>query len=250
MANDFDWVGLARGIDVSHWKTVKSWPEVRASGVSFVGVKATEGIGYIDPTLRSCRDAVRATGFELAIYYHFARSGSARGQAERLMDAVGSLLPNERLCLDLEVVPTPQDTSDAIAWVKDWVSTVLLEVPDRNVILYTSRRIWRMLGNPAFPWTDKVDLWVPGYRPLAAGPPLLPNPWAGKGWTFWQWSDGEYPPWNTPGVGSCDVNVFAGDVGALTSYASNVRPAFTSPGDGSGPVAAERRSGEDRRAEG
>ena len=204
----------ARGIDISHWKAVKDWDAVYDSGVSFVGVKATEGNTYLDPKLRTHRDELRRRPFKLGIFYHFARSGSAVKQAERLEDSVGSLRDNERLCLDLEVCPT-QNPDQAVEWLDDFFETLLNGVcSNRRPLLYTSKRIWRQIGNPEWSFASEVDLWAPRYNPVEE--PKLPLPWVAAGWTFWQWSDSE----KIPGIdGGCDANYFRGDEAELSRYA-------------------------------
>jgi len=225
----------AYGPDVSHWKPITSWKALLGTGASFLGMKATEGNKTLDSTLRQHRDSFRASPLLLGIYYHFARSGDPTAQAERLLAAVGDLRHNERLCLDLEVVPVmePREGSTLSAanllWIHDFVTTLRDEYPDRPVLIYTSRRIWRMLDDPQ--WieaTKELHLWVPRYNTVE---PRLPRPWdgpdilEGAGWTFWQWTDGEAPaPLRTPGIGRCDMNVFRGTVAELKAYAQPVDP--------------------------
>lgn len=208
----------AKGIDVSRWKPVKDWKALKNSGVTFVGMKATEGNSVVDSTVRSARDNFRATGFALGVYYHFARSGRADHQAERLVDTVGQLQSNERLALDFEVMTTAMP-EDGLTWIQLFCKTLKAAYPDRRPIIYTSKRIWRMIGDPVAPvMTAEVDLWVPRYNSQAIEPEL-PTPWKTKGWTFWQWSDGDFPVSVTPGVGKCDANYFQGDDKALVEYA-------------------------------
>lgn len=208
----------AHGIDVSHWKPVKSWQAVYDSGVRFAGIKATEGNTFRDPKFREHRGGLRTQPFSLGIFYHFARSGSPRKQAEHLMDTAGALRENERLCLDLEVSPTP-NPSAAIGWLDAFFETLMDGAcSDRRPILYTSKRIWRQIDDPSWDLASEIDLWAPRYN-TAGVEPALPRPWAKHGWTFWQWTDGEFPEHVTPGVGKCDANWFRGDEQALKEYA-------------------------------
>jgi hypothetical protein len=152
----------------------------------------------------------------LAIYYHFARSGNPRVQATRFMDAVGPLDPRERLCLDLEVSPAagPEAVRD---WVDDFYSVLTRSdglSSDRRPFIYTSARKWRELaGDQAWvAGTMGVDLWDAGREPL------LPLPWAKRGWHVWQWTNGQEPPCELPGVGACDCNVWNGSEDDLKAY--------------------------------
>lgn len=207
----------ATGIDISRWKPVKDWDAVYNSGVTFVGMKATEGRTWVDPTLKKNREEFRKRPFLLGIYYHFARSGNPQIQADRFMDAVGPLRDNERLCLDLEVSVTdrPEDT---IHWLNTFYETLTGSVcSDRRPIIYTSKRIWKQIGNPTWDLASIIDLWAPRYNSRAE--PEIPPPWAKVGWTIWQWTDGTNPLHVTPGVGKCDANYFRGGVDELAAYA-------------------------------
>jgi len=224
----------AKGIDVSRWCPVKDWNAVAKSGVTFVGMKATEGQSTLDPTLRTHRDAFRQQPFLLGIYYHFARSGKPQDQAERLLDAVGPLKDNERLALDFEVMVTTHP-QDGLEWIDQFYQIIRAEYPDRPPFIYTSDRIWRQLGSgedegPNWEHADDVDLWAPRYNNFVAEP-VVPRPWKnhkatgfngnGIGWTIWQWTDGGAtgPDYETPGVGKCDANVFRGGDTVLAEYA-------------------------------
>lgn len=205
----------AEGIDVSHHKPVRDWSALSASRVYFIGVKATEGTTYLDPTFKLHRDAFRSSPLHLAIYYHFARPGDPVHQAERFMDAVGPLQANERLCLDLEGSGPTENPTHALAWLDAFYETLMDGAcSDRRPFIYTSKRIWRMIGDPAWDLASEIDLWAPRY---SRAEPELPSPW--KRWTLWQYSDGESPDvLVTPGVGRCDRNVFNGDVDDLVKF--------------------------------
>lgn len=215
----------AQGVDVSHWKPIRDAGKIYDSGVRFVGTKATEGLNYVDPTLRPHRDAMRAAPFLLNIFFHFARSGSPKRQAERLMDSVGPLRSNERLALDLEVCPTP-DPRGALDWVEAFYEALLDgSSGDRRPIIYTSRRIWRSIGDPDWSLASQVDLWAPRYNDQGIEPEM-PKPWLKAGWSFWQWSESAI----VPGIqGACDADLFCGDEAALTAYA-RLRPVPSTPG--------------------
>lgn len=214
----------ALGIDVSHWKPVIDWALLGKSGVSFLGAKATEGMSYVDSTLKTHIEGVRKNdNFLLGVYYHFARSGNAAEQAKRLISVVGSLRANERLCLDLEVLPDLHGKS--LDWVKSFYDVIFQKYPDRRAFIYTSKRIWRTLcadDDRSFePYASRIDLWVPRYNTKQIEPEI-PTPWKKFGWTIWQWTDGDFPPRVTPGVGRCDANWFSGTESDLRTYSNRI----------------------------
>ena len=213
----------AKGIDVSKWDPVTDWSAVKGAGVSFVGMKATEGNSITDSKLVAMRDGFRANDFALGIYFHFGRTGDPEKQANRFVKAVGPLQPNERLALDFEVMLTATPAEE-LPWIEKFITVLLEMYPDRDPILYTSDRIWRMIGNPTW-LAGNTDLWVPRYN-AAMQEPTLPGPWGKAGWSFWQWTDGGQtgPVYTCPGVGHCDASYFKGDLAALVEYAKLTTP--------------------------
>jgi len=215
----------ARGIDVSHHAPVRDFERLKSSDISFIGIKATEGNSLTDPKLVDHMHGARAAGFDLIVYYHFARSGDAVKQAERLLEATGDILPHERLCLDLEVLPSG---ANVLKWVDDFYERLLRRAPSQRQLIYTSARIWAMFGDPVWDRASYVDLWAPRYNSTGSfnSPvrlePRLPAPWrlGDRSWKIWQWTDGGNtgPVHETPGVGECDANYFHGDAEDLRTW--------------------------------
>lgn len=204
----------ALGIDVSHHHPIVAFPKVLDEGVVFLGVKATEGMTFVDPKLAFHRAGARAQPLTMVTYYHYGHPGSAARQAGRLMDVVGTLRDNERLVLDLEgetVADLPAAPSDMLSWLDEFYAELMSGAcSDRRPFVYSSKRIWNMFGDPKWDLASEVDLWVPHY---SSEEPELPAPW--DAWTFWQWTD-ERP---TVGVdGPCDASYFNGDAATLRAY--------------------------------
>lgn len=210
----------AQGIDLNHYHPAHDFSAVLEAGISFVGIKATEGLGLADSFLGSHRAGVRTQPFELVVYYHFARPGDAEAQADRFLDRVGMLRGNERLALDVE-----GDAAPNIHWIETFIAKVASAWPDRKPLVYTSARIWSQIGNPSWPRAraGQVDLWAPRYN-TAGNAPALPCSADGPvwpAWTFWQDSEA----FNCPGVtGPCDHNLFRGTIEELRAYAALAPP--------------------------
>ena len=153
-------------------------------------MKATEGNSITDPKLTVMRDGFRTNDFLLGMYFHFARSGDPKKQASHLLSTVGPLKPNERFALDFEVILTSKP-EDELPWVQSFITVLKEAYPDRDPILYTSSRIWRMIGDPNW-LIGNTDLWIPRYD-AAMQEPVLPPPWTTAGWNFLavdrRWSD-------------------------------------------------------------
>lgn len=210
-------IDRARGIDVNAYHPIKDFAALGSTGISFVGVKATEGNTITDRQLVHHRDGLRQLPLDLVIYYHFARSGDPVYQASRLLSVAGPLRSNERLCLDLEVLP--DDPGSVLGWVDAFYARIQRAAPSTRQLIYTSKRIWDSFGAPAWPRAARGDvaLWAPRYN-ASGNEPALPAPWAS--WTVWQWTDGgdHGPSYEVDGVGACDGNVWNGDRAAVRSW--------------------------------
>lgn len=192
------------GIDVSRWQHSSSldWAAVRADGVTFAFVKATEGSTYVNPYFAGDWEATRGVGI-LHGAYHFARPsvGTAAAQARHFVatagnhDQVGDLPP----VLDLEATGG-LTVPELRAWTQHWLTTVE-GLTGRVPIIYTSPAFWEThLGNStAF---TRYPLWIAHYNVTA---PRVPGGW--PGWTFWQSTS----KGRVQGIaGDVDVNAFNG----------------------------------------
>jgi lysozyme len=218
----------ALGPDVSHWRPVTSWSSLIAAPQKpcFIGIKATQGMNFVDTKLKDHRDGFRSSPMVFATYYHFARSGSAKDQAHRFMDAVGPLQPNERLTLDLEVAPTSSPAA-TIEWVTEFYGELMgYACSDRRQMMYTSDRVWKEIcGNLPWELASEVDGWFKRYSD-AMLEPTIPLPWVQDGYTFWQWTDGgeSGPKFELPGIGVCDANYFKGTADDLAEWVKGTGP--------------------------
>ena len=158
------------GVDVSHWAPVKDWEALIADGRRFVGIKATQGTGFTDPTLQAHRDGRRAHAADLlgAVFFHYPSEGGAgdpKAEAANFLDAIGELQDDELLALDVEQGKTGRG-APPIDWQREFVS-YLPQARDRVPHIYTAKHVWNEIGDP--PWPDatvgKVGLWAKQYGP-------------------------------------------------------------------------------------
>jgi GH25 family lysozyme M1 (1,4-beta-N-acetylmuramidase) len=203
-----------RGLDVSRWNPVSSWPRVAAAGYGFAFVKATEGTRITDPLYTRYRAGASAVGLRVGAY-HFARP-AGRTRAAQLADAraeaahfaavarphAGDLFP----VLDLEKTGGLGSTA-LIAWTSAWLQAVEQRLQVQPLI-YSSPRFWQTAMADTTDFGDGgYPLWVARWTraPLPALPGL---DWADFGWTFWQWTSCG----RVPGIRGCvDLDRFGGD---------------------------------------
>ncbi len=92
---------MIKGIDVSYYQRTVDWPKVKADGIEFAMIKATEGVGYTDPNLAVYAKGATAAGLHIGAY-HFLRAGDAQEQARQFMAAIKPYKWDYPLGIDVE----------------------------------------------------------------------------------------------------------------------------------------------------
>lgn len=198
-----------RGIDVSNWQGQPDWAAVATSGVQFAIVKASEGVGYVDPTLAHNWEGMKASGLARGAY-HFARPSvnDATAEAEFFanhVEAVG-LDAGDLLVLDIE---DPDFNGNAGPWCLQW----LRHVEERmgfSPLVYTGPWYIDSRGLSLYSELGKYGLWLAAYQPIM---PSAKAPWLDI--LIWQNSD----KGQVPGVaGNCDTDVASVPIEVLRAY--------------------------------
>lgn len=189
------------GIDVSRFQYTIAWDEVKLMQVKdvklgFSFIKATEGIGNLDPQYKRNWKKARDNGIVRGAYHFYIGSKDGRMQAENFIRHVdldpGDLPP----VLDAEQL----NGTNAIEYrkgIKAWLDIVENYYHVRPII-YTNVDFYnRVLGSEF----DQYPLWVAHYYQAH-------QPRIRRGWVFWQHSD----EGRVNGIVSkVDFNVFSGD---------------------------------------
>jgi GH25 family lysozyme M1 (1,4-beta-N-acetylmuramidase) len=180
---------VIEGIDVSNHQPRVDWPRVRRAGIQFAYVKATEGVGYVDPLAGAHAAGARSVGMARG-FYHFARPDSysgrtletvrrdARAEAESFL-AVAAPRPGDLLpALDLEVAGLGPKL--LAAWTLAWLERVRRRTAVRPV-LYCSPAFLRRLGAAAR--LRSYPLWIAHWD---VGAPALPPGF--RRYAIWQYT--------------------------------------------------------------
>ncbi|KAF9269708.1 glycoside hydrolase family 25 protein [Marasmius fiardii PR-910] len=220
-----------QGIDVSGWQPSVNWAQVKANGVSFAFIKATEGTSYQNPDFSS--QYVGATNAGLIRgSYHYAQPAASSGAAQATYflahgggwTADGITLPG---VLDIEYGPSGStcyglSASAMVSWIKDFSNTYhsktgrllsdtrvtvhLVPPLDRltiNAVIYTTTDWWKTCTGNNNSFGNDNPLWVARY---ASSIGEVPAGWSYA--TFWQYADSGS---NGPG----DQDLFNGDAAGL-----------------------------------
>jgi lysozyme len=178
------------GIDVSAMQGLVDWNKVKAAGVSFAILKATEGVDFVDKMFAQHVAGARAAGMPFGAYHYLhvrkGRPQDADKQAEQFCDIYlksgCTLLP----ALDCEETGNKGCTFDEwLIAIRMWVAHVEKRLGIKPVI-YTYPGFWSGLGPAAWKADDLAEckLWIAHYTP--APHPSVPKPWTG--WFMWQYA--------------------------------------------------------------
>lgn len=161
----------------------------------FVIVKATEGVGYVDPRFKeNIENAINNS--QLAGVYHYARPDTGNMptvEAEHFVETVKPYLGKVMLVLDWE----EEEAIDNTVWVSAWMWQVY-QMTGVRPVLYTSASVAQ-----DYDWTgisSQFDLWVACYTQDGAE---IPN----YGISDYDLSDWRTIIWQYSTAGELDRNV-------------------------------------------
>lgn len=204
-------VGAVVGIDVSHYQGKVDWQAVAKSGISFVFIKATDGVTH-DPLFASHWNGAREAGLKRGAYHFFRPLPDTLQQATALIGALGSEWGELPPVLDFELLGGAH-ADEALKAAMQWMQT-LRESCGRAPILYTGFSFWTssLHDSPLF---AEHPLWIAQYSSTMQ--PRIPNAW--KTWTFWQHSE----KGQVKGIkGPVDLNRFNGTFMELEALCARI----------------------------
>lgn len=180
---------MLESIDVSVANGKIDWVKVAAAGISFVYVKATDGVNYIDPTFFTNAKGALAAGLPVGAYHYLkvrhGKAQDAQKQAlqycEAYVKAGCTLVP----ALDCEDATNKDATPDEwLEAIRTWVAVVEDELGCKP-LLYTYPGFWGSLGPKMnLPEFGELKLWIAHYT--TAPKPMMVKPWTS--WFMWQYA--------------------------------------------------------------
>jgi GH25 family lysozyme M1 (1,4-beta-N-acetylmuramidase) len=186
---------VLRGFDISDYQGEISLPrfrEARAAGYGFVCVKASEGVGYKDPSFDVNWTSSGAAGFA-RIAYHFARPDLGNTSPEE-SDWFLTCLDDRLEAGDNVAVDSETGTGEVGAYVYDVLSRVRQALGVAKPFVYTGN--WFIPGHLDYGPLREYPLWDAVYNAGNQFPEPV-GPWSGRQVVIWQHTDQE----SVPGVG-------------------------------------------------
>ena len=203
------------GVDASVWNGSVTWSRVRAAGVRFAYVKATQGTGITDARYARNIARARAQGLAVGSYHFFDYRHPGREQADRFVAEMarrGGLADSLPPAVDVECFDRfgAADQAYVRTELRAFADRVL-ELTGHPVMVYTGRWSWREATGDAATFGD-LPLWIACWS-CPSGPSMPP------GWTDWLfWQTGSV---RIPGVGRMGESVHDGTDADLQALRAN-----------------------------
>ncbi|KZT37549.1 glycoside hydrolase family 25 protein [Sistotremastrum suecicum HHB10207 ss-3] len=182
------------GIDVSDFQTNVNWATVKANGIQFAYVKATEGTTFISNQFAQQYNGAFNQGI-IRGAYHFAHPDTSTGAAQASFfvahgggwSADGLTLPGT---LDIETNPNGAtcyglSTSAMVSWISSFVNEYH-SLTTRFPVIYTTTSWWNQCTGSSTAFAANSPLWIAHFT-TASSPGALPAGWSV--FTFWQFAD-------------------------------------------------------------
>jgi lysozyme len=181
------------GIDVSYYQPRVDWRLVRAQGVRFAFIRATSGMGYVDPCFAAHWADAKQEGILRGAYHYLIAGQDAVRQVNLFISTVGTDRGELPPVLDIEDRFNENLSNQRIInTAKTWLDRVGV-VFERKPMVYSRRSYLRehvsISSQGAAPaWAKNYPLWVAQYPYTyhEGDEPLQPDGWSD--WKFWQYS--------------------------------------------------------------
>jgi lysozyme len=189
--------GEIKGVDVSKYQGTVNFDQVKAAGIHYVFIRATEGITYQDPDYKNNHQKAKAAGLRVGAYHFYETDDNPKAQLENFKSWVtlgqGDMAP----VIDIEKLHQKDD--------KDLIANLLIFLNGLEThygikpIVYTGENF----ANEYIFALGHYPLWLAQYQ---VKNPKVPDGW--HGWDFWQWSQSG----TIDGIkGTVDLDRFNGD---------------------------------------
>ncbi|QRV88209.1 lysozyme [Ceratobasidium sp. AG-Ba] len=203
-----------QGIDVSGYQPGIDWNAVKANGIEFAYVKATQGTTYTSPEFANQYNGAYNVGI-IRGAYHFAEPASSSGadQANYFLQNGGSwsndgkTLPGALDLEGLDGVECGLSGAPMVNWIKEFVDTYYAATT-RYPVIYTRTNWWIDCTGNSDAFGANSPLWIARYGDVVGD---LPAGWST--WTIWQYS-------NSSATNPGDPDVFNGDSAGIAKLAS------------------------------
>ena len=163
------------GMDVSSYQGYINYDAVKAEGIEYVYIKATEGTWETDDYLKYNYENAKRVGMKVG-FYHFVRARSEEGaklEAKYFANAISGMEPDCRLAMDFEIF------GSLSWWEVNYLSKIFLEETKRltgkDMVIYSNTSTAENMFSKDL--AKEYPLWVAQYG--------MPYPEDNGNWSNW-----------------------------------------------------------------
>ncbi len=188
------------GVDVSNYQGDIDWDILEEQGVRFAFIKATEGSGHVDESIRQNLERASETDIKLSAYHFFSFDSAGETQAANFISVVPADEIDMPPVVDIEYYADKRKNKPSKEAAENILRPLLSELEEYygvKPIIYTTLPVYHRYVKENF---SDYPLWI---RSVNFEPDLID-------WKFWQYCDsGELEGYN--GDEKCiDFNVYNG----------------------------------------
>lgn len=188
------------GVDVSNYQGLIDWNKLEEQNVSFAFIKATEGSGHVDESIRRNLENISETNIKKSAYHFFSFDSAGETQAENYISVVGKDEIDMPPVIDIEYYADKKSNKPDKEEVEKILRPLLEELEEYygvKPIIYTTLPVYFRYVKDNF---SDYPLWI---RNVNFEPDLM-------NWKFWQYCDkGELYGYNGEEK-YIDLNVYNG----------------------------------------
>lgn len=167
------------GVDVSHYQGDINWNELEAQGVKFAFIKATEGSGHVDESVRDNLNNSADTNIRISCYHFFSFDSAGDTQADNFIAAVDKDEIDMPPVVDIEYYADKRIHKPSFAEAEAILTPLLQRLEEHygtKPIIYTTFPVYCRYIRDSF---SDYPLWI---RSVRFEPDMMD-------WKFWQYCD-------------------------------------------------------------
>lgn len=177
-------VGEVHGIDISKFTPKLDWVKLKASRTTFVFVRSTQGVAFLDNRFADLWAAAKKSGIRRGAYHVYRGNQDPVQQAKFFLQTLGTLDDDDLPpAVDLSTMFQTGDpdmapdvvSKDVLAWLQEVANAL-----HRKPLIYGPSH-W-LSGKLTADAVHAYPVWIAQYGPV----PRTPAGW--KKWMFWQYS--------------------------------------------------------------
>ncbi len=179
-----DWRSEVCGIDISHWNGNINWKAVSLDNISFVYMKATEGVSYVDPSFNTNWPAIKNTRLVRGAYLYFLPALNNEKQVLQAQNFISTVKRLEKGDLPpmLDVEDDPEISVALFQYRLQIVERELETYFRVSPLIYTSKALYKKYLNPNNTF-QRNEIWIADYS--YQRPTLCDN----RNLRIWQFTD-------------------------------------------------------------